>query len=76
MATLLALDSRGHLRVLVVLFKVDLQRVTILEFERDAPRPVDMDGISNWPPSQGMEIKPRDIHVLGTQGTIESVESP
>lgn len=60
----------------MILFEIDALGILAVELECDAPRPVDMDGISDGiEPTQGMESVTWDVHVFRLPGCIESVEA-
>jgi hypothetical protein len=61
---------------LVVLLEIDAAGLAIFEFERDAPRSIDMDRVAFRVESlQRMKIETRDVHFLGPDGDIETVQS-
>jgi hypothetical protein len=60
----------------MVLFEIDAAGVAILEFESDAPRPIDMDRIARRIESlQRMKIKAWEVHFLGATGNVETIQS-
>jgi hypothetical protein len=61
----------------VILLEIDTAHFAIFEFERDAPRPVDMDRIANrLKTSQWMKIETRDVHFFGSNDNVQTVEAP
>lgn len=49
--------------------------MTVSELECDTPRPVYMDSIARrLKTPQRMELRPSEVHVLGTPGLIETVQ--
>jgi hypothetical protein len=64
-------------RLLVVLPEVDTMGIALSELERDAPRPVDVNGVSiRAMPPEGMKVKTGNIHILWTRRLIESIQTP
>jgi hypothetical protein len=60
----------------MVLFEVDAARFAIVEFERYAPWSIDMDRIALGVESlQGVKVKTRNVHFLGPDGDVETIES-
>src|SRR5260370_15047711 len=60
---------------LVILLEIDSASVAIFEFERDAPRPVDMDRIAlRIKAMQGVEVEASDVHFLSAAGDVETVQ--
>ena len=60
---------------LMVLLEIDPTGVAILEFERDAPRSIDVDRIALRIKSlQRMKIEARNVHFLGSDGDIETIK--
>src|SRR5260370_40623158 len=60
---------------LMILFEIDAAGVAIFEFERDAPRSIDVDRITfRIEPLQGMKVETRDVHFLSPDGNLETVE--
>src|ERR1700687_1416913 len=60
---------------LMVLFEIDLAGLAIFEFERDAPRSIDLDRIAFRIESlQGTKIEARNVHFLGLAGAAEPIE--
>jgi hypothetical protein len=48
----------------------------VLEFERDAPRPIHVDRVARGlKASQGMEIKAGDVHFLGHCSSIQAIQT-
>jgi hypothetical protein len=60
----------------MVLLEIDAQRVAFLELEGDAPGSVDVNGVPERTAPEGVEIKTRNVHVLGDPCMIESIEAP
>ena len=61
-------------RASVVLFIVDTIRISILEFECDAPRSVHVNRIAGWLSVQTVEIEAKQIHFVGVYGSVQLVE--
>ena len=60
----------------VVLFKIGPQRMAPLEFERDAPRPVDVNRIAPGIEAvQRVEIETGQVHFLRANRNIETIQS-
>src|SRR5712691_5880223 len=60
----------------VILFEVDPAGVAVLEFKRDAPRPIHVDRIARRPEaSQRMKIKTGDVHFLRRCSGIEAIQT-
>ena len=60
----------------MVLLEIDAAGLTIFEFERDAPRSIDMDRITpRIEPLQGMKVEAWDVHFLSSDRDVETVES-
>src|SRR5882762_9763241 len=60
---------------LVILLEVDSAGVAILEFERDAPRSVDVGRIAlRIKAMQGVKVEARDVHFFGADGDVEAVQ--
>jgi hypothetical protein len=60
---------------LVILLEIDPAGVAIFEFERDAPRSVDMDRIAfRVKAVQSVKVEAGDIHFLGVGGDVETVQ--
>jgi hypothetical protein len=67
--------SHGRLSS-VILFEVDPAGVAILEFERNATRPIHVDRIARGiEASQSMEIKAGDVHFLGRRHGIQTIQT-
>jgi len=61
----------------VVLFEIDGNGVTVLESERDTPRPIHMDGISRRSVSpKRVEIEARQVHLLRPGRGVQPVKPP
>jgi hypothetical protein len=59
----------------MALFKIDAPRLTVFEFERDTPRPIDVDRIAfRIEPLQGVKVETWDVHFLGLDRDIETVK--
>jgi len=59
----------------MVLFEIAAAGVAIFEFERNAPRSIDVDRIAlRIEPLQGMKVEARDVHFLSPEGNVETVE--
>jgi hypothetical protein len=59
----------------MVLFEADPASLAAFKFKGDAPRPVDMDRITlGVEPLQGMKIEARNIHFLGSDSDLETIE--
>ena len=59
----------------MVLLEIDTTGIAIFEFESDAPRSIDVDRVAlRIEPLQRMKIEARNIHFLGSDGDIESIE--
>jgi hypothetical protein len=60
---------------LMILLEIDTAGFAIFEFEGDAPRAIDVDRITfRIEPLQGMKVEARDVHFLGSDGDVETVE--
>jgi hypothetical protein len=59
----------------MILLQVDSQRIAFLELEGDAPRPIDMHGVTDRFASQDMEIEAGNIHLFRAPGVIQSIKS-
>jgi hypothetical protein len=60
---------------LMVSFEIDVAGLAIFEFERDAPRSIDVDRIAFRIESlQGMKVEARNVHFLGSDGGVEPIE--
>ena len=60
---------------LVILLEIDSAGVAIFEFERDAPRSIDVDRIAfRIKAVQSMKVEAGDIHFLGAEGDVETVQ--
>src|ERR1700736_1814400 len=60
---------------LMILLQIDTAGFAIFEFEGDAPRAIDVDRITfRTEPLQGMKVEARDVHFLGSDGDVETVE--
>ena len=60
----------------MILLEIDSQSISGIEFEGDAPRTIDVDRVAGWnKTSQGMEIKPRQIHLLRRGSDIQAIEA-
>jgi hypothetical protein len=60
----------------MVLLEIDTARFAIFEFESDAPWSINVDGIARRiEPAQGMKVEARDVHFLGPDGNVQTVES-
>ena len=60
----------------MVLLEVDPIGVSCVEFESDAPRPVDMNSVAGRNESfQGVEIKPWKVHLLWRGRRIQSIKT-
>lgn len=61
----------------MVLFQIDLMGVAVLEGEGDAPRPIDVDGISRrLEPAERVKVEAREVHVLRDRNGIETRQTP
>src|SRR5258707_12600836 len=59
----------------VVLLEIDATGFAIFELEGDAPRSIDVDRIAlRIKPLQRMKIEARNVHFLGSDGDIETIE--
>ncbi len=59
----------------MVLFEIDAAGFAIFELERDAPRSIDVDRIALRIESlQGMKVEARNVHFLGSDGDVETIE--
>ena len=59
----------------MVLLEINVAGLAILEFEGDAPWSIDVDRITLRIESlQGMEVKTRNIHLLGSDDDVETIE--
>jgi hypothetical protein len=60
----------------MVLLEIDAAGFAILEFKGDAPRSIDVDGIALRIKSlQGMKVEAGEVHFLGSDGDVETIES-
>jgi hypothetical protein len=60
----------------MVLLEIDTAGLAIFEFEGDAPRSIDVDRIAlRIEPLQGMKVEAWNIHFLGADRDIETIES-
>jgi hypothetical protein len=60
---------------LMVLLEIDATGLAVFEFERNAPRSIDVDRIAfRIEPLQGMKVEARDVHFLSADGDVEPVE--
>mgnify|MGYP000105359906 CR=1 FL=1 len=50
----------------MILFQIDAQGVTVLEFEGNAPWPVDMHRVALRFAMKGVEVPSWQVHVLGS----------
>jgi hypothetical protein len=59
----------------MILLEIDAAGIAVLEFECDAPGPIDVDRIARRiETSQGMKIETGKVHFLGSDGDIETVQ--
>jgi hypothetical protein len=58
----------------MILLEIDPERVAFVEFERDAPGSIDVNGVARRLSPQGVEVKSRNVHILGEPSAVESVE--
>jgi hypothetical protein len=59
----------------MVLLEIDSAGFAIFEFEGDAPWSIDVDRIALWAESlQGMKVEARNVHFLGSDGKVETVQ--
>jgi len=59
----------------MVLLEIDATGLAVFEFERNAPRSIDVDRIAFRIESlQGVKVETWDVHFLGPDGYIETVE--
>lgn len=59
----------------MVLLEIDAAGFAIFEFEGDAPWPIDVHRITPRIESlQGMKVEARNVHFLGSDGNVETVE--
>ena len=58
----------------MILLEVDLQGITVLEFEGNAPRAIHVNGIPLWFAVKSVKIKSRNVHILWQDRAIQSVE--
>jgi hypothetical protein len=59
---------------LVVLLEIDAAGFAVFEFEGDAPRPIDVNRKALRIESlQGMKVEARNVHLLGSDGNVETV---
>ena len=59
----------------MILLKIDAADFAILEFESDAPGSVDVNRIPRGiKPVQGMKIEPGNVHFLGPDDNVETIE--
>jgi len=60
---------------LVILLEIDSAGVAIFEFERNAPRSINVDRIAFWVKAvQNVKVEAGDIHFLGADGDVETVQ--
>lgn len=60
----------------MILFKVNAKRIALKKFKRDAPWSIHMNRVAHGvKATQGMKIKPRQIHFLRAGTGIQPVES-
>jgi hypothetical protein len=60
---------------LVILLEINATSFAILEFEGDAPGSIDVNRIPlRIEPMQGMKIEAGNIHFLGADGDVETIE--
>jgi hypothetical protein len=60
---------------LMVLLKIDTAGFAVLEFEGDAPRSIDVDGIALWIESlQGMKVEAWNVHFFGSDSDVETIQ--
>jgi len=60
---------------LVILLEIDSTSLAVCEFESNAPRSIDVNRItSRIEPLQGMKIETGDVHLLGPDGNVETVQ--
>src|SRR6266536_3272206 len=60
---------------LVILLEIDATGLAIFEFKGNAPWSIDVDRIALWlEPMQRMKIEAWDVHFLGSDGDIKTVE--
>jgi len=59
----------------MVLLQINLIGMTVSKLEGDTPWPIHMDSVTCWLEApQGMELRAREIHVLGPHSLIETVQ--
>jgi hypothetical protein len=60
----------------MILLEVDAAGFAILEFECDAPWPIDVNRIAfRIKPMQGVKIKAGKVHLLGSNRNVKTVQS-
>src|SRR5262244_3242706 len=60
----------------VILFELNPTGIAVLEFKRDAPRPIHMDRIARgFEASQRMKIKAGDVHFLRCSRSIQAIQT-
>jgi hypothetical protein len=60
---------------LVILLEIDSAGVAIFELERDAPRSIDVDRVAfRVKAVQSVKVEAGDIHFLGAEGDVETVQ--
>jgi hypothetical protein len=60
---------------LMVLLEIDAACIAVFEFERDAPRSIDVDRIALGIESlQGMKVEARNVHFLGSDSDVETIK--
>jgi hypothetical protein len=59
----------------MVLLEIDAIGIAVDEFERYAPRTVDVDRVTAAT-FQGVEVETGQIHILGTRGVLQSIKPP
>jgi hypothetical protein len=59
----------------MALLKIDAAGFAVFEFEGDAPRSIDVDGIAlRIEAVQGMKVEAWNVHFLGPDGDVETVQ--
>jgi hypothetical protein len=59
----------------MILLEVHAPRISVREFEGQAPRAVHMDGIADWRKAfERMEVEAGQIHIFGHGRNVETVE--
>jgi hypothetical protein len=59
----------------MILLKVNAIGVAILELERDAPRPIDVDGVALHAPER-VKVEPRHLQFIKALCMVQGVEPP